>query len=137
VRKKIDGHLLKEFLEKCAEFWDIDQGKIVISPAFEIPTPMYFNYEMVDGIEYTIKVSEPVGQRIVSLTKDGRPVRDDDTFTLCIDNYRAAGGGGFDMLKGIPDIYHGQTSMVEILATYIMEHQNICFEEQNNIQVIV
>ena len=135
--KKIDGRLLKEFLEKCAEFWDIDQGKIVISPAFEIPTPMYFNYEMVDGIEYTIKVSEPVGQRIVSLTKDGRPVRDDDTFTLCIDNYRAAGGGGFDMLKGIPDIYHGQTSMVEILATYIMEHQNICFEEQNNIQVIV
>ena len=92
---------------------------------------------MVDGVEYTIKVSNPVGERIVSLTRNGVPVRDDDIFTFCINNYRAAGGGGFNMIKDIPDIYQGQTSMVEILASYIMEHQNVSFEEQNNIQVII
>ena len=135
--KKINGRILKEYLEKCAEFWDVENGKITVSPAFEIPVPLYFNYDMVDGVEYTIKVSNPVGERIVSLTRNGVPVRDEDTFTFCINNYRAAGGGGFNMIKDIPDIYQGQTSMVEILASYIMEHQNVSFEEQNNIQVII
>ena len=135
--KKVSGRILKEYLEKCAEFWDVDDGKIVVSEAFEIPAPMYFNYDMVDGVEYTIQASNAVGERIVSLTRNGIPVKEDDEFTLCINNYRAAGGGNFPMIRDAETVCEDQTSMVEILASYIMNHKEICFEEQNNIQVII
>ncbi len=135
--KKVSGRVLKEYLEKCAEFWDVDQGRIIVSDAFEIPAPMYFNYDMVDGVEYTIQASNAIGERIVSLTRNGVPVKEDDEFTLCVNNYRAAGGGNFPMIRDAETVLEDQTSMVEILASYIMNHKNICFEEQNNIQVII
>lgn len=47
---------------------------------------------MVDGICYTIKVSNPIGKRIIDLTYEGKQVLDTDTFTLALNNYRAAGG---------------------------------------------
>lgn len=135
--KKINGRILREYLEKCAEFWDVSEGKILVAEAFEIPTPMYFNYDMVDGVEYVIKASNPIGSRIISLTRDGVPVRDDDVMTLCINNYRAAGGGNFPMIRDAETISENPTGIVDLLAAYIMDRRNIRFEEVHNIQVII
>ena len=96
---------------------------------------MKYNYDMVDGVEYTIKVSNDVGHRITSLTKDGKEVSDTDEFTLCVNNYRATGGGNFNMLKDAPVVKEIPSSMVELLADYIMEHKVIDFVTVHNIKV--
>lgn len=136
VVKKVNGRILKEYLEKCAEFWSIQNDAIIVSPRFDFPHPMHFNYDMVDGVEYTIKVSNDIGSRIISLTRNGIPVQEEDEFTLCINNYRAAGGGDFMMLKDAPTIKEITKDVVEILADYIQEHKVIDFEPVHNIQVI-
>ena len=46
---------------------EVKDNEIIINPLFDFPTPAHHNYDMVDGIEYTIKVSNPHGQRIISL----------------------------------------------------------------------
>lgn len=135
--KKINGKILKEYLEKCAEFWAIRDDRIVIAPNYDFPTPQYHNYDMVDGIEYTIKVSNPIGSRITELKKNGKDVKDDDEFTLAINNYRGVGGGNFDMIKDAPLVKEIQRSVVDIIGEYIEKHKTISFEEKNNIKVII
>lgn len=144
--KRISGRVLKAYLEKCAEFWALDGGRIVVSERFEKPVPMYFNYDMLDGVQYTIDVSRPVGSRIVRLETLPAPgqegglqppcaVTDDMEFTLAVNNYRASGGGGFDMLRDAPTIREIPVSMVDLLAEYIMKHRVIRFEPVSNIRV--
>ena len=135
VIKKVTGKVLREYLEKCAEYFTISNGVIAVSPRYLAPKPMKYNYDMVDGVEYTIKVSNDVGHRITSLTKDGKEVSDTDEFTLCVNNYRATGGGNFNMLKDAPVVKEIPSSMVELLADYIMEHKVVDFVPVHNIKV--
>lgn len=135
VVKQITGKILKEYLEKNAEFWSIHNDHIIVSPWYDYPHPQHFNYDMLDGIEYTITVGNDVGHRITSLTHNGVPIKDDDTFTLCVNNYRAAGGGDFTMLKDAPTVKEIQTSMVELIAQYIEKYNTIDFEPIENIFV--
>ena len=139
--KLVSGKVLKAYLEKCAEFWALNGDRIVVSERFEKPVPMYFNYDMVDGVSYTIDVSRPVGSRIVRLetaaaaeqkdggsagfgtaqngsgngtVQQGCTVTDDMEFTLAVNNYRAAGGGDYDMVKDAPTLQEIQRNVVEI-----------------------
>jgi len=137
VVKQIDGKTLKEYLERCAQFWDVENGKIIVEKSNDFPTPQFHNYDMLDGVEYTIKVSNPVGKRIVELTRNGIPVKEDDLFTLCINNYRAAGGSGFEMLAMSKTLKEIQVNVVEIIADYIKKVQVIDFEPVNNIRVVI
>ena len=92
---------------------------------------------MIDGVEYIIKVSNPEGSRITSLTRNGQFVKEDDEFTIAVNNYRASGGGNYNMIKNAPVVKEISESMVEILAEYIMHKKVIDFEPVHNIDVIV
>lgn len=135
VVKKVTGKILKEYLEKCAEFWDVENGKIIVEKHHDFPTPLHFNYDMLDGVEYTIRVSNPAGQRITRLTRNGKDIKEDDEFTLCINNYRASGGGGFTMLKEAETVKEIQRNVVEIIADYITKVKVINFEPVHNIEI--
>lgn len=135
--KKVTGKVLREYLEKDAEFFQATPSGIGVSPEYVYPKPQQYNYDMLDGIEYTIKVSNPRGHRIISLTRNGEEITDDMEFTLAVNNYRAAGGGNYFMLKKAPTVKEISSSMVELLAEYIMEHRVIDFKPVNNIHVIL
>ena len=136
VVKKVTGKILKEYLEKNAEYWTIKNGGIAVNKSYETPTPMHFNYDMIDGIEYTIQVSNPLGSRIIEMKYNGELVTEDQEFTLVINNYRASGSGGFDMIRNAPTVRTDLTNIVELLAKYIMDHQTIDFTPIHNINII-
>lgn len=136
VVKKVSGKTLKEYLEKNSEYFVLKNNEIVVNPSYIDPKPRGFDYDMLDGIAYTMKIGNPIGNRIISLTRNGIPIKEDDTFALALNNYRASGGGNFEMLKNAETIQEHQDSMVDILAEYIMKHKNIDFEEVNNIEII-
>ena len=136
VVKQISGRILRAYLEKCAEYWTIDQGQITVSPSFLVPKKKPYNYDMVDGIEYTIRVSNDIGHRVIALTKDGSEIDDDMELTICISSYRASGGGDFTMLRDTPTVREIRTGMVELIARWLAEHKTIEFEPVNNITVI-
>lgn len=136
VKKEISGKVLKEYLEQCAEFFAISNEHIVVSNAFKEPTPKFYNYDMIDGVEYTIQVSRPVGKRIVNLTYNGEVVTDDMMFTIALNNYRANGGGNFEMLKKAKTVQTYPQSLFDLLETYIKEKEIINFEPVHNIKVM-
>ena len=137
VVKKINGKILREYLEKTAEFWAVKDDQIIIEPSRDFPTPQHHNYDMLDGVEYEIKVSNPIGHRITRLTRNGVPVKDDDEFTLCINNYRASGGGDYGMIRDAETLQDIQINVVELIGEYIQKEEVIDFEPVNNINVVI
>ena len=135
VVKRITGATLKAYLEQCAEYFTVIDGKLAVNPAFDDPKPQHFNYDMVDGITYTLTISNPVGQRLTHLSFEGQPVRDDHTFTLVINNYRAAGGGNFAMIADSETIAELNTDFVELLITYFQAHPDLTPAHRSNITI--
>lgn len=137
VVKRITGRTLRAYLERCAAFWALDdEGRIIIDPQYDFPTPGHYNYDMVDGITYTIRVSGSPGERIELLQREGQDVRDDDTFTIAVNNYRAAGSGGFEMIAESETVAEYPESMVELIASYIIKNPVLDFAPVHNITVI-
>jgi 2',3'-cyclic-nucleotide 2'-phosphodiesterase (5'-nucleotidase family) len=96
---KISGAGLRVYLEQSAKYFRATAAGVEVDPS--IPG---YNYDMLAGVEYTIDVSKPIGERITQLDYQGRPVTPTDTFTLALNNYRQTGGGGYAMLRDAPVI---------------------------------
>ena len=107
---RITGAQLRAYLEKSAEYfagWPADR---VINRG--IPG---YNFDVVSGVDYTIDIARPVGARITRLLYKGQPVRDDQTFTMALNNYRQTGGGGYLMIGNAPVVYDKQEGIRELL----------------------
>ncbi len=66
---------------------------------------------MWEGIEYTLNISKPVGSRVENVTYHGKPLEEKQTYHVAMNNYRAGGGGNFDMFKGKPVVKDIQRDM--------------------------
>ena len=133
---KMNGKILKEYLEKSAEYFDAKDGKVIVNRSFYDPKPLHFNYEMVDGLDYTIKASNPMGSRIIEMIYQGKPVAETDEFVMVLSSYRAGGGGEFDMVKDCEIVQDIQKDMVDALAEYILAHPILEVDHKDNIRVI-
>jgi 2',3'-cyclic-nucleotide 2'-phosphodiesterase / 3'-nucleotidase len=136
VVKKINGKNLKLMIEKCANYFEIENGEITVSKEYIYPKIQHFNYDMIDGIDYTLKISHPRGSRCISCTYNGREIEDDDFFTIAMNNYRAVGGGDFDMISRSETVLDTNRDMVDILAEYIQQHSPVTVDHKENIHII-
>lgn len=98
---KITGAQLRSYLEHSAKFYkQFSPGDAKVGTNGENGNIPDYNYDMVQGVNYRIDITQPAGSRIKDLTYQGRPVRNDDAFTFAINNYRFNGGGGFMSAMG-------------------------------------
>lgn len=134
---EIDGKHLKMALEQNAQYFDLEDGKIIFNSRFSYPKNEHYNYDMFDGIEYIIDVGKPYGERIVSLSYQGRPVKDHHVFTLALNNYRASGGGEFPMYRGQRVVKEINDDIAELVIEYIRKNKIIRVDDPNNIRVII
>lgn len=135
VVKRISGRILRAYLEKCAMYWTVRDGRCAVSPEYTDP-PKDFDYDMLDGVEYVLDITRPVGERVVSLLRHGRDVEPDDEFTIVVNSYRAAGGGGFDMIGDAPVVSEVMRDVSELIASYVIERKVIDFDSVSNIKVL-
>lgn len=108
---RITGRQLREYLEFSARYFRAGAPRdSLIDPA--IPG---FNFDIVSGVDYVIDVTRPIGARITELTRNGESVRDTDSFTMALNDYRQSGGGGYSMLRGAPVVYDEDQLIRELL----------------------
>jgi 2',3'-cyclic-nucleotide 2'-phosphodiesterase/3'-nucleotidase len=130
---EMTGKLLKQLLEKNAEFFTSEK---LISPQYLNPKKELYNYDMFDGIHYTIDTSKEYGNRITKLIYNGDDVKEDHSYQVVMNNYRAAGGGGFEFIKEAKIVKTIEVDIVEILANYIIKHKNVKIDHKPNITII-
>ena len=108
---KISGADLRAYLEQSARYYVVGpDGKLGTDP--QIPG---YNFDVVVGADYDIDLTRPLGQRITRLLVRGRAVAPTDSFTLALNNYRQAGGGGFGMLAHAPVVYDRGENVRDLL----------------------
>jgi 2',3'-cyclic-nucleotide 2'-phosphodiesterase/3'-nucleotidase len=120
---EITSKILKEYLEKCAEYFILKDNVIVANPRFSYPKVEHYNYDMIDGIEYVIDISKLFGKRLVSIKYKNQEIKPTDKFTLVLNNFRATGGGDFNMLKQLPIIREIPLNVAELIIDYIRENR--------------
>lgn len=112
---KITGKQLKKWMEWSADFYKKSCPKDLTIAFSE--NKAYYLLDFFSGINYEINISKPIGERIENLTwPDGRPVKDDEVFTIVTSDYRVNSNL---MKEGV--VYTIDDEMPEILEINVRE----------------
>ncbi|WEV45824.1 bifunctional metallophosphatase/5'-nucleotidase [Streptococcaceae bacterium ESL0687] len=133
----VTGRDLRLALERTANFLVLDEdGQIVFNPRYINPKPQYYNYDMYEGVDYTIDMTKAEGEKIVSLSLDGRDIQDDDELRVAVNQYRAVGGGDYSMFSADKIIKEVQIDMMELIADYLRANPVIEATVNDNFKII-
>ncbi|MDO4777369.1 MAG: 2',3'-cyclic-nucleotide 2'-phosphodiesterase [Cardiobacteriaceae bacterium] len=128
---KVSGAELREWLECSAGmFRQIDPASSEPQALLDWEGFRTYNFDVIDGVEYQYDITQPArydgecklinadARRVVSLTFNGKPVQDGDTFLIATNNYRAYG----NKFPGTGDshiVFAAPDENRQILANYI------------------
>ena len=115
---RITGRQLRDFLEFSARYYR-QLGTAAANEAMVDPGIPGYNFDVVAGADYVLDLAQPAGQRVTRLEFKGAPVKDSDSFTMALNNYRQSGGGGFAMLRGAPVVYDKQQEIRDLLIAEV------------------
>lgn len=117
---QITGSMLKQFMEANTAYYNqYHPGDLTVS--FN-ETIRAYNYDMFEGVDYTIDIAKPVGQRLGNLkySDSKRPVEDQDVIYLTVNNYRASGlRNTFTTFKQAPKVYESVGQPVDLIRDMI------------------
>jgi 2',3'-cyclic-nucleotide 2'-phosphodiesterase/3'-nucleotidase len=132
---EVTGQQLKEALEHSAKYFRAyEPGK---SPAelVDEKIPAY-NFDIAEGVTYTLNISKPFGERIENLQFQGKPLAQTQKLRLATNNYRVNGGGGYTMYKGAPVVYRSSVEIRELIIDWVERHKTIPTEPTNNWRIV-
>ena len=133
---KITGEVLKKALNRCGEYFAYDGESVVVSDAFLKPKVEHYNYDYFSNIEYGYKLNKD-GKNILEYVRfKGQDVKDEEEFTLVMNNYRASGAGGFEFYTECEVVKEIQVEMTEIIINYFNRHTNIVVDKNKYINVM-
>ena len=120
---EMTGQNILDYLEYCAQYYVYKNDSLSTNP--EIAG---YNYDMAEGISYTINVREEPGNRIkdVIFLKTSEPIDPELTYTVALNSYRANGGGGHLKAVGIDEpkvLYSSKMDIRNFIIDYLKEHK--------------
>ncbi|MEP6570731.1 MAG: 5'-nucleotidase C-terminal domain-containing protein [Acidobacteriota bacterium] len=128
---EVTGQQLKDALEHSAKYFrPYEPGK---SPAelVDEKIPAY-NFDIAEGVDYTLNIAKPIGHRIENLEFQGKPLQPTQKLRLATNNYRVNGGGGYAMYKGAPVVYRSSAEIRELIIDWVERNPTIPTEPTNN-----
>jgi 2',3'-cyclic-nucleotide 2'-phosphodiesterase / 3'-nucleotidase len=84
-----------------------------------------YNYDMAQGVQYEIDLTQPVGRRVKNLRYRGAPLRDDQPLRIAINNYRAAGSSGYTMFREARIVWRSGREIRDLMAEYFTERKRL------------
>ena len=77
------------------------------------------------SIAATAELRRPVGDRITSIRYAGHELGADETLSLCLNNYRASGAGGYGCYAHCETLREQSEEISEQIIAYVDRHRNI------------
>ena len=122
---RITGAVLRQAMELSAAYFSVGaDGELQVSDSFLHPKVEHYNYDYYAGVEYAFDISRPVGSRVVKLEYQGIPVRDEDSFSICLNSYRASGTGGYECYLGCSVEREINLEMSDLLLEYFKRNKD-------------
>lgn len=88
---------MKDENDHLLRFKKNEKGELTFSNRTNTPElyERFYNYDCAAGIEYTVDVTKPIGERInIIKLSDGREFNLNEKYKVAINSYRGSGGGG-------------------------------------------
>jgi 2',3'-cyclic-nucleotide 2'-phosphodiesterase/3'-nucleotidase len=121
---RLSGADLAAYLEWSARYYHSFPASPLINDSVR-----GYNFDIIDGLEYELDLSRRAGERVVSLRFEGQPVADSDSFSMALNSYRQAGGGGYDMISGAPVVYLDEVDIATRIIEYIERRDTLRIED--------
>lgn len=135
VTIELTGAQIKAALEHAARYFGpYAEGKTA-ADLIDRSIPGY-NFDIAEGVDYTIDLTRPVGDRITGLRRDGAPLAPDAKLRVAINNYRLNGGGGYTMFKDAPVLSRSSTEIRDLIIDWVEEHRDIPTEPTHNWRIV-
>jgi 2',3'-cyclic-nucleotide 2'-phosphodiesterase/3'-nucleotidase len=106
---------------------------------------VYYNFDSAFGIDYTVDITKPAGQRIsIQSFSNGKPFLLNKKYQVAINSYRANGGGGHlikgaglskkELSKRVQKIFDGDLRL--LIQQEIEKKDTVNLQKQNNWKVV-
>ena len=135
VTLELTGQQLKDALEHSARYFREYQPGKNLNELVDNRIPGY-NFDMAEGVTYTLDIAKPFGQRIQSLRFKGQPLSPTQKLRVVTNNYRVNGGGGYAMYKGAPVVYRSSEEVRELIIDWVEKHQTIPTQTNSNWRIV-
>ncbi len=134
---RVNRRVLKAALERSAEYFDLDEaGQLQVGRSFLMPIVQHYNYDYLSGLEVIMDVRRPIGDRVVSMLYQGKELEEDRVLTLCMNDYRATGTGGYPMYPQCELVKDQPTEISQMIIEYLETHKSIVVDRKQWLRVI-
>lgn len=132
----LTGRQIRQYLEKAASCLQRTEQEISLAPGIA-----GYNYDMAEGLDYTIDLEQQPGARIsnILLSVSSEPLQDEEHYPVALNSYRAEGGGGYlAAIRGLdaPLLYISETEIRDILAEFLSRIGSIGPEVDGNWRIL-
>lgn len=110
---EVTGAQIKEALEVCASYFEIEDGKVVASRKFTYPKQQHYQYDLYAGFDYTIDLNKELDNRVTCDLEDSK------IYTVAMSNYRASGGLFYPMFADAPVVREITDDTAEMMVNYL------------------
>ena len=133
----VTGDILRQALEQNLTYFSFaPDGSLCVSEHFLTPIIQHFNFDYFSNLTVTADLKRPAGERVVSIIYRGEELSPDKALTLCLNNYRASGAGGFACYKTCRLLSESQTEISELIMQYVAQKRNITVDRTTWLHLI-
>jgi 2',3'-cyclic-nucleotide 2'-phosphodiesterase/3'-nucleotidase len=129
------GKMVREALENSARYFLECSGDCSHASLIN-PNVIGYNFDMAEGVQYEIDLTQRPGERIRDLRWHGQPLSDTQPLRIAVNNYRAGGGAGYTMFQGAKIVWQSQEDIRDLVVRYYTEHGELPTKPTGNWRVI-
>ena len=134
---RVDRAVLEKALERSADYFAFDEnGAICVSDSFLKPIVAHFNFDFISGIEATVDLRKAPGERVRSIRYHGEELPEDKTLSMCLNNYRASGAGGYEFYADCETLREQTEEISELIINYVDRHRDITVDKTKWLKVL-
>ncbi len=132
---EVTGAQIKAGLEHAARYFLPYEAGKTARDLIDTRQPGY-NFDLAEGVDYTIDLTREIGDRIVDLTFRGEPLAPDRKLKLALNNYRVNGGGGYTMFRGAPVVWRSGVEIRDLIIDWVEKNGTVPAEPTNNWRIL-
>jgi 2',3'-cyclic-nucleotide 2'-phosphodiesterase/3'-nucleotidase len=129
------GKMVRAALENSARYYNTCASDCTRGPLIN-PQIIGYNYDMAQGVDYEIDLTQPAGRRIRNLRWHGKPLDDNQPLRIAVNNYRAGGSAGYSMFRDAPILWRSPDEIRDLVIQYYSEHKSLPAHPDNNWRVV-
>jgi 2',3'-cyclic-nucleotide 2'-phosphodiesterase / 3'-nucleotidase len=130
-----NGKMVRDALENSARYYNTCATDCSHGPLIN-PEVIGYNYDMAQGVDYEIDLTQPAGNRIRNLRWHGKPLDDNQPLRIAVNNYRAGGSAGYSMFRGAKIVWRSPDEIRDLVIQYYSDHKTLPAQPDNNWRVV-